>query len=163
MNNFLKTAYTAGAQQTLVDFGVTKKAGLPAMIRAKGKQAAGAALTGLRGLGVLSVPALGATAGYMAAPEDAKGVGATVGGVLSLLTMLPALQAGHLAHGAILGPASTLFHGQRAIRPTRLRSALAELGGQAASYPMPVASGLLGGITADMYAHNTRSLGKDKP
>jgi hypothetical protein len=43
MNNFLKTAYTAGAQQALVDFGIEKTALSPAALSTIGHGLAGAA------------------------------------------------------------------------------------------------------------------------
>ena len=66
MNNFLKTAYTAGAQQALVDFGVEKTALSPASVKALLGRVAGnkavrtGALWGGRGLGLGATGLVGA-------------------------------------------------------------------------------------------------------
>ena len=66
MNNFLKTAYTAGAQQALVDYGVEKQANV--LLR-----------------NALMGGALGTGAGALGAGEDHRASGALLGGLTGAL------------------------------------------------------------------------------
>jgi len=94
MNNFYKTAYDAGTQQALQDYGITKEAGPIQALRAKAVQALGAAkglpgkardylqnlrpetvavgqgLAGLTGLGVGGVVGANALRKYMVGQLD---------------------------------------------------------------------------------------------